>query len=83
MCANFLVIVTNIVHFTDQKFIILSKIRHFLLKCDLKFILSTKYSEKICKNHFPIKFSVLTPFEGFGEFWVSISLFTEQQFGNM
>ena len=58
MCTNFLLIVTNIVYFTDQNFIILLKIRHFLLKSDLKFILSTEYSEKICKNHFPIKFSV-------------------------
>ena len=58
MCTNFLLIVTNIVYFTDQNFIILLKIRHFLLKSDLKFILSTEYSEKICKNHFPIKLSV-------------------------
>ena len=58
MCTNFVLIVTNIVYFIDQNFIILLKIRHFLLKSDLKFILSTEYSEKICKNHFPIKFSV-------------------------
>ena len=56
MCTNFLLIETNIVYFTDQNFIILLKIRHFLLKSDLT-ILSTEYSEKICKNHFPIKFN--------------------------
>ena len=58
MCTNFLLIVTIIVYFTDQNFIILLKICLFLLKSDLKFILRTEYSEKICKNHFPIKFSV-------------------------
>ena len=57
MCTNFLLIVTDIVYFTDQNFIILLKIRHFLLKSDLT-ILNTEYSEKIRKNHFPIKFSV-------------------------
>ena len=58
MCTNFLLIVTNVVYFTDQNFIILLKICHFLLKSDLKFILSTEYSEKIFKNHFPIKLGV-------------------------
>ena len=58
MCRNFLLIVSNVVYFTDQNFIILLKICHFLLKFDFKFILSTEYSEKICKNHFPIKLGV-------------------------
>ena len=40
MCTNFLIIVTNIVYFTDQNFIILLKIRHFLLKSDLKFMIN-------------------------------------------
>ena len=58
ICTHFLLIVTIIVYFTDQNFKILLKICLFFLKSDLKFILRTEYSEKICKNHFPIKFSV-------------------------
>ena len=86
MCTNFLLIVSNVLYFTDQNFIILLKICHFLLKSDFKFILSTEYSEKICKNHFPIKLGVncdhLKVFVSFGVLFHSLQTNNSDQTNN-